>query len=147
MVLHLKITHFDSVSSDVITSVVSVASCPQVSHLDYKCCKCQKTSYCHLAYVVPLTTSWRHLRHLKGWFGRRKITWQEVQALCHWKNHSKNQFCWGALPYPLSGSASAPWASLGECLSSLCTLMGENYPLLRKLWVCWGKLGKNPSNP
>jgi hypothetical protein len=42
ILLHLKITHFDSVASVVITSVVSVTSCPQVSHLNYKCCKCHK---------------------------------------------------------------------------------------------------------
>jgi hypothetical protein len=41
-VLHIKITHFNSVASVFITSVVSVASCPQVSHIDHKCCKCHK---------------------------------------------------------------------------------------------------------
>jgi hypothetical protein len=40
--LHIKITHFSSVTSVIITSVVSFALCLQVSHLDPKCRKCRK---------------------------------------------------------------------------------------------------------
>jgi hypothetical protein len=56
--LHIKITHFDSVASVVITKVASVAFCSQGR-------KCRmlltsvasvKKAYCHDAYVVPITT-------------------------------------------------------------------------------------------
>ena len=63
------------------------------------------------------------------------------------KGPLKNEFSRGALPYPLSGSVGTPWASLGECFNTLCTLLGERYPFLRKFWVCWDKSGKNPSIP
>jgi hypothetical protein len=42
--LHIKITHFNSVASVVITSVV-------VLHLDYKCCKCHK----HHTSILPMS--------------------------------------------------------------------------------------------
>jgi hypothetical protein len=44
------------------------------------------------------------------------------------KKPLKNGFWRGALPYPLSRSASSPWASLGECFSTMCTLLGYCYP-------------------
>jgi hypothetical protein len=75
-VLHLKITHFDSVASVFITSVVSVASCPQVSHLDYKCCKCHKSilpsCLCHPSNDITKTLKtpqrlvWKKRNHLTG---------------------------------------------------------------------------------
>jgi hypothetical protein len=50
-VLHIKIAHFNSVTSVIITSVVSVASCLQVSHIDHKCHKCHK----HHTYILPMS--------------------------------------------------------------------------------------------
>ena len=63
------------------------------------------------------------------------------------KEPLKNGFWRGALLYPLLGSVDAPWASLGECFSALCTLLGEWYHFMINFWVCWDKSGKNPSIP
>ena len=83
----------------------------------------------------------------------QKVVWKKRNHLTRstslfpWKKHSKTKFWRGALPYPLLGSAGTPWASLGECLSTLCTLLGERYPFISKFWVCWEKSGKNPLIP
>jgi hypothetical protein len=56
-----------------------------------------------------------------------------------WNKPLKNGFWRATLPYPLSGSANAPWPSLGERCNALCTLLGERWPfstnfgLLRKI--------------
>jgi hypothetical protein len=63
--LHIKITHFDSVTSVVIVSVASVAFCSQVSQVSRK-------AYCHDAYVVPIMTSRRHLTHIKHLIWKRR---------------------------------------------------------------------------
>jgi hypothetical protein len=47
--LHIKNTHFDSVTSVIIISVASVTFCLQVSQV-------LKKSYCHDAYIVPIMT-------------------------------------------------------------------------------------------
>jgi hypothetical protein len=47
--LHIEITHFDSVASVVITKVASVALCSQVSQV-------LKKEYYHDAYVVHIMT-------------------------------------------------------------------------------------------
>jgi hypothetical protein len=49
--LHIKITHFNSVASVVITSVVSVTYCLQVFHLHHKCRKFQK----HHTSILPMS--------------------------------------------------------------------------------------------
>ena len=45
--LHIKNTHFDSVTSVIITKVASVTFCSQVSQVS-------KKEYCHDAYVMPV---------------------------------------------------------------------------------------------
>jgi hypothetical protein len=58
LLLHVKITHFDSVTSVIITKVASVAFCSQ----GHKCLMfltsvaSVREAYCHDAYVVPITT-------------------------------------------------------------------------------------------
>ena len=53
-VLHIKITHLNSVASVFITSVVSVASCLQVSHLVCKC-RILTTSVASVANIILLS--------------------------------------------------------------------------------------------
>jgi hypothetical protein len=66
ILLHIKITHFNSVASVVITNVASVAFWLQVS----------EKAYCHNSYVVLITTSEGHLKHLKHliWKKRNGLT-------------------------------------------------------------------------
>ena len=64
------------------------------------------------------------------WKNRNRLT--RSTNLFPLKEPLKNEF-WRALPYPLSGSAGTPWASLGECLSAMCTLMGERYHFFEKI--------------
>jgi hypothetical protein len=57
--LHIKITHFDSVASVVITKCCKcriLLTRSQVSYVAHKCRKNIKKACCHDAYVVPITT-------------------------------------------------------------------------------------------
>ena len=112
------------------TSVASVTN----SILPY--CLCRASNNITKTLKTPQRLVLKRRSHLTG-----------STNILPWKKHSKTEFWRGALPYPLSRSVYSPWASLGECLSALCTLLGERYPFFGKFWVCWGKLGKNPSTP
>ena len=57
----------------------------------------------------------------------------------------KNGFWREALPYPLSGSASAHWGSLGEWSNTLCTLLGERYLFWMDFLFVELKQGRIPS--
>jgi hypothetical protein len=49
LLLQIEITHFDSVTSVIITKVASVTFLLQVSQVSRK-------AYCHDAYVMPIRT-------------------------------------------------------------------------------------------
>jgi hypothetical protein len=126
-VLHIKITHYDN-------GLVSSLSILQVSHFGHKCRKCQKKSYCHTVYVVPITTSEGHLKHLKQLIWKQRNGLTKFINLLPLKNPLKIHFWRGALPYTLTGSAGAPCTLLGERYSALVPLLGERC-------LFWAKFG------
>jgi hypothetical protein len=98
---HLKITHFVSVASVVITSVASVAFWSQVSQVLEK-------EYCHNFYVVPITTSEGHLKHLKQLIWKKRNGLTEFIHLFPLENPFKRYFWRGALTHILLGSVITP---------------------------------------
>ena len=140
--LHLKITHFDSVTSVVIKIVVSVASCLQVSHLVCKClilttsvasvtniilpsCLCRASN----DIIKTLKTPQRLV--LKK---RNQLT--RSTNLLPLKEPLKNGFWRGALPYPLLGSVNTPWVSFGGVLKCSVYPFGGALPFLSRFLVC-----------
>jgi hypothetical protein len=58
---------------------------------------------------------------------KRRNQLTRSKNLLPWSKLLKNDVLKGVLPYPLSGNASSPLASLGEHYSALCTFLGERY--------------------
>jgi hypothetical protein len=106
--------------SVVIINIASVAFWSQVSQVSEK-------AYCHTVYVVPITTSKGHLKHLK------QLIWKKMNGLTKFinlfplENPLKRHFWRGVLPYTLTGSVGALCTLLGECYSALVPLLGERW--------------------
>jgi hypothetical protein len=52
-----------------------------------------------------------------------------------WKKPLKNDFLKETLPYTLSGSANAPYPSLGERCNTQDTILGERWVFLKEFWA------------
>jgi hypothetical protein len=57
------------------------------------------------------------------------LLWGSIPTLCapFWGSRDFLRKFWAALPYPLSGSASTPYPSLGERCNTLCTILREHW--------------------
>jgi hypothetical protein len=106
--------------SVVIINITSVTFWSQVLQVSEK-------SYCHNVYVMPITTSEGHLKHLK------QLIWKKMNGLTKFinllplENPLKRHFWRGPLPYKLTGSVGALCTLLGEHYNDLVPLLGERY--------------------
>ena len=115
----LQVSHFSH-------KVASVACCSQVSQVSSK-------EYCHDAYVMPITTWERHLKHLKHLIWKRRNESTGLQTFCHLKAPQKLSFWRGALPYTSYGSTDAPPYTVRERYNAPLALLRERY----RFWKRW----------
>ena len=133
--LHIKITHFDSITSVVITSVASVTFFSQgrKCHMLLTSVTSVREAYYHDAYVVPITTWEGHLKHLKHLIWKRRNESTGLQTFCHLKAPQKLRFWRGALPLTLSRSVDAPPYTIRERYKAPLALLRECYGF----WKHW----------
>ena len=98
--------------------------------------KTSNKAYCHDAYVVPITTWERHLKHLKHLIWKRRNESSGLQTFCHLKAPQKLSFWRGALPLTLSRSIVAPPYTVRECYNAPLALLRERY----RFWEHWRPL-------
>jgi hypothetical protein len=99
-------------------SVTSVANIIQSS------CLCRVSNDITRTLKTPSKTGLRRRNHL-----------MKSTKILPWKKPLKSQFLKANAPLPTIRECHAPYPSLGERSSTLCTLLGERWDFLRKFWA------------